>query len=127
MTRHGKIRIAFLWGILAAGVAVLYFVIDPATSRFMPKCLFKVVTGMDCPGCGSQRMLHSLLRGDLGEAWHYNALFVALIPVLIFLLVVETGREKWPKFYLSVFRPWLSIAFGVLLAVWWIARNIFLW
>lgn len=34
-------------------VAVVYFLFDPLESPYMPQCLFKRLTGLSCPGCGS--------------------------------------------------------------------------
>ena len=45
--------------------AVFYFAVDPATFPFMPQCVFHRLTGLQCVGCGSQRMLHALLHGDI--------------------------------------------------------------
>ncbi|MDE7397749.1 MAG: DUF2752 domain-containing protein, partial [Muribaculum sp.] len=41
-------------------VTVIYAVFDP-TLPWFPKCLFRQLTGLECPGCGSQRAIHALL------------------------------------------------------------------
>lgn len=64
MTRSRIVRICIPWLIVAAGAA-LYFIFDPAVTRWAPKCMFRVLTGYDCPGCGSQRALHALLHADM--------------------------------------------------------------
>lgn len=48
-------------------------------------CLFRLVTGWQCPGCGVSRMCLSLLRGDLRAAWRYNAAILCLLPALLAL------------------------------------------
>lgn len=62
-------RTAMLWVaviLLVVMVAVpLYFYFDPAHSYLAPKCIFRMLTGLDCPSCGNQRALHSLLNGDV--------------------------------------------------------------
>ncbi len=45
-----------------------------------PACMFKVLTGIDCPGCGMTRAFFALLRGDLMGSLAYNP---ALIPFLL--------------------------------------------
>lgn len=34
----------------------------------LPHCPFKTLTGWDCPGCGSTRMLYAILHCDLAGA-----------------------------------------------------------
>lgn len=49
----------------------------------MLDCHFKKLTGSDCPGCGAQRSLVSLIDGNFTES---VLLFPALIPLLFTLL-----------------------------------------
>ena len=46
----------------------------------MPKCPFKLITGLSCPGCGIQRAIHAMLHGKFTEAITYNYYFTASIP-----------------------------------------------
>ena len=43
-------------------LGAVYSVFDPLKSSFFPSCPFKSVTGLDCPGCGSQRAIYELLH-----------------------------------------------------------------
>ncbi|MFC7497507.1 MULTISPECIES: DUF2752 domain-containing protein [unclassified Nocardioides] len=50
--------------------------------------------GIYCPGCGGLRAVNDLTNADLGAAASSNLLFVALLPLLVFLL----GRwalDRW--------------------------------
>ena len=47
-------------------------------------CLFKLVFGIDCPGCGFQRAVLLLLEGKLGSA---VCMWPGLFPLLVFLLL----------------------------------------
>lgn len=109
-----------LLGILGA---VLYYRFDPE-SGFFPQCLFKVTTGLDCPGCGSQRALHALLRGDIGEAWGYNALFVAELPVIAVLLVLWTLPGRFPRAERLLYSRTFILAVLAAIIIWTIIRNI---
>ena len=53
-------------------------------------CFYKTTLGIECPGCGIQRALIALLRGDLIES---IKLFPALIPTvaMLILLVVHVS------------------------------------
>ena len=53
--------------------------------QHLSPCFFKLHFGLDCPGCGMQRSLISLLKGDLTESLHYHA---ALIPFMITILML---------------------------------------
>ena len=79
--------------ISVAAVLVFYAVSDPAHGKFHPKCLFHLLTGLECPGCGSQRALHCLLTGDLAGALHYNFLVTLAIPyILLYFLLLCISR-----------------------------------
>jgi hypothetical protein len=43
-------------------------------------CPFKYVTGIDCPGCGFQRSLLALIKGDVHQSF---LLYPPTIPLLI--------------------------------------------
>jgi hypothetical protein len=92
-------KVGIVLMILAAFFAIfLYAYFDPETTPF-PKCPFYWATGLKCPGCGSQRALHQLLHLRIGAAFQYNACLVLLIPILLFLLVAEKLRARFPKLY----------------------------
>lgn len=115
-----------LVGVAVAAVCAVYFSVDPAVSRFVPKCLFHELTGWQCPGCGSQRMLHALLHGDIVAAWHHNAVLLLLLPLLAPLLWLELNRTRHPRLYMRVHSVSVALTAVSLLVAWWIFRNIFL-
>ncbi len=71
-----------LLGATGLGVGVMVFFFNPSTHGFYPVCLFHVLTGLNCPGCGMTRALHALLHGNFLLALKDNALFVAALTVL---------------------------------------------
>ena len=79
--------------VMAIAAVVLYSAIDPESSVFFPKCPFHMLTGLECPGCGSQRAIHSLLNGDIAAAIHYNLLIVLSIPYLSLLAILEIAKR----------------------------------
>ncbi|MBE7178600.1 MAG: DUF2752 domain-containing protein [Mucilaginibacter polytrichastri] len=109
--------------ILFAGI---YFFADPALSGFFPKCPFHSLTGLDCPGCGSQRAVHELLHGRLLLAADYNLLLVISLPLLLtYFLAQLFPRTAFSKpitrlFYRPFF-PWMIFAVVVLF---WVTRNL---
>lgn len=115
--------------VLTAVLALLLVLgtFDPQKSDFFPKCPFLMLTGLKCPGCGTQRALHQLLNLNLGQAFRYNALMVMSIPLLVFLISAEALKGRFPKLYRICMSPVLS--WGILAAVllWWVLRNLFGW
>lgn len=126
MDRRIRRRIIWTTALVAGTVALLVFyaTVDPSTSRYLPQCLFHALTGLECPGCGSQRALHALLTGDLRGAWHYNALVVAgIIPVAVYLYADMT-RLRNPRLYAILNSMPAIIIAGVVIVAWGIGRNI---
>lgn len=52
---------------------------------FMLPCMSKQLFGMDCPGCGMQRSLLLVLKGDFADAFF---MFPAIYTTIIFFLSV---------------------------------------
>lgn len=106
-------------------VGVFYAVFDPETTRWMPKCPVHTLTGWDCPGCGSQRAIHALLRGDFAAAFGHNAFLLLLSPYLLLLAAAEIWRRRLPRLHRMLTS---SVAVYILLgliAFWTLYRNLF--
>ena len=110
-------RIALLC--VVAGGAVVYGCFDPATAGFFPPCPFRAVTGLLCPGCGTQRALHALLNGNLPEALQLNALVVVSLPLAALTAVYPPRRP--PGGYLQA---WWVGGLIVLTAAFFVLRNV---
>lgn len=90
---------------------------DPATSA-APQCLFHMLTGYDCPGCGSQRALYSIMHGRFDAAWRYNAAIFFAIPLAALYL---SAPRQWRNYLV---RPSVIVAVLLMIIVWWILRNV---
>lgn len=104
---------------VAAGAIVL-FAFDPSAYAFYPRCVFHVLTGFDCPGCGSTRAMHALLHGRVGEAFRYNPMLFAAFGVFGFAMP-SLARGRRPRF---IDRPWFVWSVAIATAVWWVVRNL---
>lgn len=113
--------------LIAVVFGVVYFTFDPSKSSFFPKCLSLKLTGYRCPGCGSQRAIHSLLHGNLSAAWRYNAMLVVALPVMAIYGVGDIMRDRWRRFHYYLTRPWLMGTIFSLILAWWVLRNIYGW
>jgi hypothetical protein len=107
------------------GLAVLFFVVDPAKHDFFPRCLFNSITGYYCPGCGSQRAVHSLLHLDFAGVVSQNFLFIpALLLILYHYFHTVLNRKlnwKLPNILYFKSTPWIIF---VIVIIFWILRNL---
>lgn len=105
-------------------MGAVYAFFNPAETVWMPKCPVHLLTGFECPGCGSQRALHALLHGDISGAFRSNAILFLIIPVVAVMAIAEFNRNRWPRFYKTLLHP--AFIYGILSAVvlWTIFRNI---
>lgn len=67
---------------LAAGALGFLYLVNPVASNLLPPCPFRAITGCYCPGCGSLRALHQLVRGHPAAALGLNPLMVLALPFL---------------------------------------------
>ncbi|QKZ12487.1 DUF2752 domain-containing protein [Spirosoma sp. KUDC1026] len=114
-------RLLILTGVGAA--LVLYYQVNPAVATFFPPCPFRLLTGLPCPGCGSQRCLHQLLHGHVDEAFALNPLLVLSLPYLLVGFVVEYSslRTRFPQFRQRLYgRVAAWICFGLVMLYWFI-------
>jgi len=80
----------------AGGCAVVWMANPTVPGAILPVCPTKALLGIDCPGCGSLRMIYSLLHFDLASAVHYNALgLVAVLLLLWFVRGVDVRQAHW--------------------------------
>jgi hypothetical protein len=93
-----------LWlGALAAVLTYLYLNNPASGDAYFPSCPFNSLTGLQCPGCGSQRAIHHLLHLNFDEALNQNALLVVSIPYILggfafdYLKPQSTRALKWRK------------------------------
>ncbi|MEP7318826.1 MAG: DUF2752 domain-containing protein [Panacibacter sp.] len=127
MYASSKKNISFILIVTAVSIlALLYFFVYPIYGQYFPKCFFYLLTGLHCPGCGSQRAIVALLHGNFIDALHNNVLAVAALPLLLYsfiALCINTFTKKiigQKIFYTPLF---VKIVLSVVI-VFTILRNI---
>ena len=111
-------------GIALVAVLSLYYFMNPVETDLFPKCPFHELTGLHCPGCGSQRALHALAHGHISSALGYN-LLIPLVPILLlykmYIKSVSKNPEKNPTNLLH--HPKTPIVLFLFIMLFWILRN----
>ena len=129
MYKVPSIKTSLYAGCIISGLiagCVIYFIYNPVESVLFPKCPFLLLTGLKCPGCGSQRAIHAMLHFDFYAAFRHNAMLLFSIPYIILLVVAKIARFISPD---SVFTAKIQSAsiirvFFALVILFWITRNI---
>ncbi len=102
-----------------AGALAYIGLVDPhRPGSVFPPCMFKLLTGWNCPGCGGLRMTYDLLHGDLAAAAVDNVFALFGLPVLL-LWVLSRRRAGRPPFTPAVF--WVI---GIAVVGWTVMRNL---
>ena len=116
------LRIGLLTGL--SGLAVLFFILDPSKHVIFPRCIFYSLTGLYCPGCGSQRAIHSLLHLNLAGVIENNLLFLpAVLAILYHYLRQPLNRSlNWnlPDIFYMKNTPWIIFT---IIMIFWVLRN----
>lgn len=108
-------------------LVILYKTYNPYGNIYFPKCPFRELTGLKCPGCGSQRAIHYLLNFDILNAIKENVILVLSIPYILTGLVFDTLKKPNEKVL-----KWRKVLFGqkaiflilTVIIAFWILRNI---
>ena len=105
---------------------IIFYQFNPVESSFFIPCPFHYLTGLHCPGCGSQRALHQLVHFNIWGAFRYNPLLVLTLPLIIWGLgtslynFIYRTKHRVNLFYNNRF---LYAFFGIVI-LFWILRNI---
>ena len=112
--------------IVATALFILYH-LNPNVYPIFPKCPFLVITGFECPGCGSQRALHQLLHLNVANAFIQNPLVVIYLPYIILGIYLEYfgGNKIFPHVRNTLYGKWAATLILISIILFWLGRNIF--
>ncbi len=105
---------------------VTYYLVNHWTGFYIP-CVFRLITGYQCPGCGITHSLFSIVKLDFKSAFHYNPLAFFFLPFFIIYYIYMTYLYIYQKKDRVLSR--IPKAFGVCLILitllYGILRNIY--
>ena len=112
--------------VILFSIGLIYYFFNPAHNDIFPGCVFKKVTGWDCPGCGSQRAAHELLHFNFSTAFSYNALFTISVPyVLVGLLINLPVLKNRCQHIRTILYGWNAVlVITVITVLFFIFRNL---
>ncbi len=64
---------------------------------FMLPCMNKKIFGIDCPGCGVQRSLAHIIKGEFTEAFYMYPAIYTLIFLALFMMIQKRFKFKFGK------------------------------
>ena len=110
------------------GATAFLYAVDPNRHAVYPQCLLYNATGIYCAGCGATRALYALLHGRVLEALHDNALFVAVLPLILYVtlshVLAAWRANAWPRISVDHQLAWRGGALFVLMLAFMLARNL---
>ena len=120
-----KKTIAIVLLILGIAGLVFIYMVKPGGDNIYPKCPTRYFTGLNCPGCGTLRAVHSLLHLQIKEALKFNLLLVVLSPFLIYGIVVYLTDALFSRKLPDIFgnKVFLWVIIGMIVAF-TVLRNI---
>lgn len=97
-------------------VGGLYVLLEPLLPFHLP-CLFKSLTGVPCPGCGTVRSLQLLAHGDVVGSVLTNplGLLLSLLALAAFVIVLRDARKDDDLLYRLMRHRWPPMALVVVL------------
>lgn len=123
---HRMLRVG-LYGAVLFLAGLVYGAVVRATGVAVP-CMFYLITGLKCPGCGVTRMCVALLQLDFWTAFLSHPMLLLQLPFLLIILVRNTltyiRKGVWclkPAENLTIY-----LCIG-LLVIFTVLRNVWAW
>ena len=126
LRKNRKMRIALTLCAGAAACAGAVYLYFHNPYDYPLPCIFYVLTGLYCPGCGAGRACYSILHGQFLEAFCYNPLMTVLLPLIGLYIAarmvdwVVTGGNHIDRKINVKFLTWVL----VIVVVYGVLRNI---
>lgn len=112
--------------VAAGGACALVWAGNPTVPGGpIPVCPTKALFGIDCPGCGSLRMLYSLMHADVPTALRYNAVGLVALVLLVWAYGAWAyGRVARRRVWSWQQHRWAALVALAVVCVWSVIRNL---
>ena len=120
-----RLRFLIALTIVIVVIAMLYR-FNPVEQSLLPRCLFKSLTGLSCPGCGMQRFFHALTHGHIAEAVGYNAFMPFVITYSALFAAERIAPDSRANLRLReiIEGPVMTTLLAAAIPVWFVLRNV---
>ena len=114
-------RVIDLLALGSAGALVVSVLISPDALPPVRACLFDLITGLPCAGCGLVRGFCALSHGELARAWELHPFSIPLYLIAVGLAASPFTVRRFPGGFARLLQsPWLvwgSVALALALVV----------
>ncbi len=91
--REGGTEIILLALVTLAALTIPLLPLDLVSNNHS-MCIFKMIFGRPCPGCGMTRAFWALFHGDINSALAFNWKIILVAPILGALYFYRAGRLR---------------------------------
>ena len=124
VARQRTMAVVIWLGLGVIAIFLFFFNSASPANQWFPKCPFRLLTGWQCPGCGTTRACYQLLHLHPVAAFKLNPLMVMTLPFIIYGFLGFTRSAITGKPQRRIFIPSTYLwAWLVVLVFFWVFRN----
>ncbi len=91
LTKKEQLKVAGIVLVFIAGIVLLILPADFFDTG-QSLCVSVLLFDMECYGCGMTRAIQHLIHLDIQEAYHFNKLAFAVLPLSMYLIIADAVK-----------------------------------
>lgn len=115
---------ALLVALLVLGLTIAAVTLRQVGTGLMPPCLFREMTGLECPGCGMTRGTYALFHGDFLKAFLFNPVGMIVLPLGLTAIGIQLIGWVFGKSINLNPGRWGATFLAVVVITWFVVRNV---